>query len=139
MRAKLINEAYINKNDLHFITDVKSQDISLYNLNTWSKVIKDDLDLKSSELDSEAFLKVEWELELDIKRQGVAGIKPVVKRVNGNIKLFNDEFPEEDKEFIFDSIEDEFEIKVNIDNIYIMIQVRDIEIDFKTKIINVNF
>jgi hypothetical protein len=127
MRAKMINESYYSKKDLEFTSIVKSSNVSLYNLQLWDKLSKFNKDF-----DYNASLNVDWTLELNIKKQGVSGLIPIVDRVYGIINI-------DENDIQFDSYENKFEIKVNTDNIFMMIEIKDIAIDFKNKIININF
>lgn len=88
-------------------------------------------------------MNVEWEMIFDNNKNGIINMHPEIKRVNGtyNIITPNDD-TDEKEEVIFDTKLDKWEFDTSsISKIEFGYNIfpTDIEIDFKTKKININF
>jgi hypothetical protein len=118
-----------------FSTIIKAD---LSSIRNWDKT-KKDLE-ENDNFDDNSDFQISWKLNFDVREYGVKNIDVEILDIKGNI-LVNmwGEDQDNEKEYEFDNKIENFKIVTELDNIKTTISIVDMEIDFLTKTITINF
>lgn len=118
-----------------FSTKIKAD---LSSIRNWDKA-KIDLD-ENDNFDDSSDFQISWKLNFDVREYGVKNIDVEILDIKGNI-LVNiwGEDQDTEKEYDFDNKIENFKIVTDLEDIKTTISIDDMEIDFLTKTITINF